>query len=59
MSENNHDFLAIASVVLGVVVLIVCLYLDDDSMPHRTTIIWTIPAMLTVTYLSLFWLSYR
>jgi hypothetical protein len=57
MGEVNHTFLANASVILGVIVIIICLYIDD--IPDRNIIMWSIPAMLAVTYLSLFWLSYR
>ena len=57
MDSENYNFLANASVILGVIVILICLYIDD--MPHRTTILWTIPAMTCITYISLFLLSYK
>ena len=48
----NHEYLSNASIVLGIIAIIACLY-GDVPEPYRTVTIISIPMILLVNYCTL------
>ncbi len=53
---SNHEYLNYASVILGIIVMILCL-LGDVPKNYATCIFLMMPLLVTVNYISLVWLS--
>jgi hypothetical protein len=57
MSYEAFEYLNYASCVMGVLVLVICLFVDDSQMPHRKTMIWFMPALIVFNYITIAWIS--
>jgi hypothetical protein len=56
MGLINHEFMNQTSLILGVLVLIACVY-GDIPEPHRTLWLICMPILMLANYVSLIWLA--
>jgi hypothetical protein len=58
MGLINHEFMNQVSLILGILVLIACIF-GDIPEPHRMVWIICMPFLMIVNYVSLIWLSQK
>lgn len=56
MGIITHEYLNNASIILGILTLLVCLY-GDIPEPHKSLWIIALPIMLVINYVCLQWLT--
>ena len=59
MSKVNHEFIHNASLILGVIVILVCLYDGGFPAKYKTITLFMIPAILITNYYCLIYLAER
>jgi len=58
MSIGHHEYFNNVSVILGIIVLLLCLFADIPP-PHNNLWLFAMPILLITNYLSLYWISDR
>lgn len=54
----NNTFLNYANIILGIIVILICLYGDIPS-PHNTIWLYCMPLLIFTNYVCLMWLTKR
>jgi hypothetical protein len=56
MSIETYQYLNYASIILGLMVIILCLY-GDVPQTYSSLLLWMMPVLIIVNYYSLNWLA--